>query len=116
MKPFKGSVNDFLIHCSNLDSDQIEKELEYEQAITQLCAEHACSREEAIDMLESAKTFMVQQILDKLVNEGLVKQEFGPNGEALYVCTEAGHNYVAAVNSSEVKDEKPKKRKKRTKQ
>jgi hypothetical protein len=71
MKAFKGSIDDFLNHCSNLDSDQVELDVENEQVIQEFCKEHNATREEAIEALEAMKSYVVQQTLDKLMNEKL---------------------------------------------
>lgn len=116
MEKYTGTISGMLKHCAQLDADKIEQQVDKEseeRAIETLCKEHSLTREEALELIESTKTLLINQALDSLLSDGLIKQEYSETGEVLYSCTEDGINYVNSINPPKKTDEKLKKSRKR---
>ena len=90
-QPFTGTVDQLLAHCGNVDTEQVETEIEYNRAVGNLMREFGMSRYDAERALHEAKLDMIQKTIDELMLAGLVEIS-GENadGEPLYVQTELG--------------------------
>lgn len=124
---FKGTVDDFLSHCSKLDVDAIEKNIEQNNMnclVEEISENMDISPEEAQQIIEDIKLDIVQKEIDHLLKEGLIEiSSYNDKGEPLYSTTKKGSDALDAFN--EAKDsnsaldafneekEKPKKRKKK---
>lgn len=90
-QPFTGTVDQLLTHCGNVDTDQVESEVAFNQATLNIMRDFGMSRYDAENALNEAKLEMVQKMIDDLMLKGLVEIS-GENdaGEPLYVQTAKG--------------------------
>lgn len=85
---FTGTIDQLLIHCAAIDLNDLDNQIEYEDTIEQLMADHSCTRDDAATMIEEAKLAMIQEVLNDLKAEGKVSVTYNENGEELYTSTE----------------------------
>lgn len=90
-QPFTGTVDQLLAHCGNVDTEQVENEIEYNRAVGNLMREFGMTRYDAENAMREAKLDMIQKTIDELMLAGLVEIS-GENedGEPLYVQTSKG--------------------------
>jgi|APGre2960657423_1045063.scaffolds.fasta_scaffold300119_1 hypothetical protein len=91
---FTGTIDQLLLHCGNADADQVNneiEEIEYDRVVESTMLEFGISRYDAESAIQAAKLQMIQNTLDTMMQQGLVKIS-GENddGEPLYVQTELG--------------------------
>jgi len=91
---FTGTIDQLLLHCGNADADQVNneiEEIEYDRVVESTMLEFGISRYDAESAIQAAKLQMIQNTLDTMMQQGLVKIS-GDNddGEPLYVQTELG--------------------------
>ena len=91
---FTGTIDQLLVHCSNADADQVNNEIdeiEYDRAVQATMLEFGMSRYDAENAIQAAKLQMIQNTIDTMLQQGLLKIS-GENddGEPLYVQTELG--------------------------
>mgnify|MGYP006281410175 CR=1 FL=1 len=102
MTNFKGSIDQFLDHCSKLDADLIEAALERDK----------CIKEISTKMLERIQLEIVRAELDKLIKEGLVEITNYEGGQPVYSLTEHGKKtldgYKEQTNKTKSKTKKKK--------
>lgn len=114
---YKGTIDDFLNHCSQLDADSIEKSLEQSNMdclIEEISDNMDISPEEAQKIIEEVKLDIVQKEIDNLLKEGLIEVSgYNEKGEPLYSTTQKGSDALDAFNDIKDEEEKPKKRKKK---
>lgn len=114
---FKGTLDDFLDHCSKLDADSIEKSIDDNNMnclVEEISENMEVSIEEAMKIIEDIKLDIVQKEIDSLLKEGLIEiSSYNENGEPLYSTTKKGSDALEAFNESKQEEEKPKKRKKK---
>lgn len=115
---FKGTVDDFLDHCSKLDADSIEKSIDESNMnclVQEISENMDVSPEEAQKIIEDIKLDIVQKEIDHLLKEGLIEiSSYNEKGEPLYSTTKKGAEALDAYNEAKDNDEeKPKKRKKK---
>lgn len=124
---FKGTVDDFLSHCSKLDVDAIEKSIEESNMnclVEEISENMDVTPQEAKEIIEDIKLDIVQKEIDHLLEEGLIEiTGYNAKGEPLYSTTQKGTDALDAFNeANDVNDaldafndekEKPKKRKKK---
>lgn len=90
-QPFTGTVDQLLAHCGNVDTEQVENEIEYNRAVGNIMREFGMNRYDAENAMREAKLDLVQKTIDELMLNGLVEIS-GENedGEPLYVQTSKG--------------------------
>lgn len=116
---FKGTVDDFLNHCSKLDADSIEKSIEESNMnclVEEISDNMDISPEEAKQIIEDIKLDIVQKEIDHLLKEGLIEiSSYNDKGEPLYSTTKKGAEALDAYNEAleEQDDEEPKKKRKK---
>lgn len=116
---FKGTVDDFLNHCSQLDADSIEKSIEDNNMnclVQEISENMDLSPEEAMKIIEDIKLDIVQKEIDHLLKEGLIEiSSYNDKGEPLYSTTKKGSEALDAYNEAldEQDDEEPKKKRKK---
>lgn len=116
---FKGTVDDFLDHCSKLDVDSIEKNIEDNNMnclVQEISENMDISPEEAQKIIEDIKLDIVQKEIDHLLKEGLIEiSSYNEKGEPLYSTTKKGSEALDAYNEAleEQDDEEPKKKRKK---
>lgn len=110
MTNFKGSIDQFLDHCSKLNADVIEAELERDSCIKEIANSMDIDINEATKMLEQFQLEIVQAELNKLMEDGLIEITKYENGEPLYGLTESGKK---ALDDNKIQPKKPKSKKKK---
>jgi hypothetical protein len=110
MTNFKGSIDQFLDHCSKLNVDVIEAELERDSCIKEIANSMDIDIDEATKMLEQFQLEIVQAELNKLMEEGLIEITKYENGEPLYGLTESGKK---VLDDNKIEPQKPKSKKKK---
>lgn len=91
---FTGSIDDLLNHCSQLDTNKVEEQVkaeEKEACLAVIMQECECDAEEAEAIYKDISLAETKQIIDKMVEDGLVYVS-GTNedGEPLFSLTELG--------------------------
>lgn len=114
MTTFKGSIDQFLDHCSQLNADEVEAQIEAQHerdsCIKEISQTMDVSLEEATKMLEEFQLEIVQAELDKLVKDGLIEITKYENGEPIYGITDDGKE---ALDNFQEKAKKVKSKKKK---
>lgn len=88
---FTGTIDQLLEHCSTIDSEEMQLNLEKVQSLEYIKNELECSDEEAEEILEEITMLEVKDMLDDLIAEGLIKiTGYDENGEPLFGLTENG--------------------------
>lgn len=88
---FTGTVDELLDHCSNLDSEQLQRDIDKHESIEYIMKELDCSNEEAEEIYEELVNNEVKQTVDDLIAEGLVEiTGYNEDGEPLFGLTEHG--------------------------
>ena len=101
---FSGSVDQFLNHCSNLDLEVVQEQVNkqnYDSCIEHIKKHSECSEAEAIKLYDEFCLSEVKQTVDQLVEDGILQiSEYNHNGEPLYVLTELGTKVHAELNAT----------------
>jgi hypothetical protein len=98
---FKGSVNELLKHCSNIDVDELYDQCEKRECLSIIMRETNCSEEEAELLYIDIALNDVKDTVDSLVEEGLVEiSGFNKDGEPLFVLTELGKKVQNEINKN----------------
>ena len=91
---FKGSVDDLLEHCVNLDVKENQKnivESEKVLSIQFLMSEFECSEQEAEEIYNELALNEVKQTVDKMVADGIMEiVGYNDDNEPLFGLTELG--------------------------
>ena len=110
MTNFKGSIDQFLDHCSKLNADVIEAEMERDSCIKEIAKSMDVDIPEATKMLEQFQLEIVQNELNKLMEDGLIEITNYENGEPLYGLTDSGKK---ALDDNKIQPKKVKSKKKK---
>ena len=88
---FRGNIDSFLNAMATADADAVEREVELENVAKQVAKEYGMTFDEAVDAVKAAQLAEVQQVIDQLVQKGLVEVSgYNDDGEPLYVHTDKG--------------------------
>ncbi len=91
---FKGSVDELLEHCVNLDVNENQKnivESEKVLSIQFLMSEFECSEQEAEEIYNEIALNEVKQTIDKMVADGIMEiVGYNEDNEPLFGLTELG--------------------------
>lgn len=91
---FAGSVDDLLLHCSNLDADQVEEQVKSEEkqnCIEYIKNETGCTNAEAEEVYNEIALKEVADVVNKLVEDGFLEiVGIDEKGEPKYALTELG--------------------------
>jgi len=91
---FKGSVDDLLDHCANLDVEENKKnivESDKVLSIQHIMSEFECSEQEAQEIYNDICLIEVKQTVDKMVADGIMHiVGYNENNEPLFGLTELG--------------------------
>ena len=91
---FKGSIDEFLVHCENLNIDENQKninEIEKEECFEYIMKEFSVDREQAQEIYDEISLIETKNTVDEMVKEGLVEVSgYNEDGEPLFVLTELG--------------------------
>lgn len=111
--PFRGTIEQFLAHCSTLDMDPVEPKeivsdddfgdlndgiMTKEEQISGLMKRENISREDATAVYDEMCMAQLAEEMEKLIEDGLVEvSEYGEDGEPKYVLTELGLECKAEI-------------------
>ena len=91
---FNGSIDDLLSHCSNLDVDKVEEQVqseEREECIKVIMRELECNEFEAEVIYNEISLAETKKVVDGMVKDGLLYiSGYNEEGEPLFQLTELG--------------------------
>lgn len=91
---FTGSIDDFLNHCANLDSDKVEEQVKVEEkeaCIQIIMKQLDCNEFEADIVYNEILLTETKTTIDKMIADGLVYVSgHNEDGEPLFQLTELG--------------------------
>lgn len=88
---FTGTIDQLLDHCSTINTEEMQLNLDKTQNLEYIKKEFQCSDEEAEQILEEITMTEVKDMIDDLIADGLVKIiGHDENGEPLFGLTENG--------------------------
>ena len=100
---FEGTVDQFLEHCSQLDVNMSEEEVdaqEKETCLAYIMKTENVSRDEALELYNMIALDEVKNAVDKLVDEGLLEiQGYDERGEPLFGATELGKTVAEEIEN-----------------
>ena len=98
---FKGTVDQFLKHCAEMNVDTLYDECERRDCMQYIMRETNCSEEEAAVLYEEISMNEVKNTLDNLVKDGIVEiSGYNEEGEPLYSLTDLGRKIQEDLNKS----------------
>jgi hypothetical protein len=91
---FNGSIDDLLSHCSNLDVDKVEEQVqseEREECIKVIMRELECNEFEAEVIYNEISLAETKKVVDDMVKDGILYiSGYNEDGEPLFQLTELG--------------------------
>lgn len=93
-RPYTGTIDGFLEHCSKLDINEVEeqvKQQEKQECLDVIMKECECSLEEAEKIYDEIALKEVEDTVNQMVKDGLLEiSGYNENNEPLFVLTELG--------------------------
>lgn len=114
---FKGTVDQFLEHCANMDPNAVQEQVDkqnHASCIEFIIKESGCTQAEAEMIYGEICLDEVKQTVDKLVADGLLQiDEYDADGEPKFILTELGKQVHNQMDSKPNKKKKTAKKKKK---
>lgn len=81
---FTGTIHQLLQHCARLNLDDLDSQIEHEDAIEETMRLTNSNRQDAVAMVEEAQLSLLQDAINDLIKDGSIEMSLDKNGEPIY--------------------------------